>query len=158
MKNYYVYALFPKEGPPNWIGYGKDARWVRPGPHTKDAALAELGSHAVFIKIAEGLTEGDAKELERNVIRSLGCRPDGPLLNRYLTGSFRKVISEEHRANLRLSAGKRVLTAALRKLYATAPKVWTGRKHRPSSREKMSKTKKGRPWSKARRLAYEQSR
>lgn len=55
----------------------------------------------------------------------------------------KKILSEEHKENLRLAASKRIITPELSAAYNTASKNWTGRRHSLESRAKMSLSHKG---------------
>ncbi len=88
---YYVYALFDYRGDVFYIGKGKGKRW---NWHLSDCNLKAptyknniikktkrlLGS-VPRVKIAEGLSEGDAHAMEVALIKAIGRFPDGPLVN-----------------------------------------------------------------------------
>ena len=89
--SYYVYALLRVGGEPFYIGKGQGSRWnchERPSSrrtnsykaHIIDQLLATIGE-VPKIKLAENLTDEQAKDLEVVLIQLIGRYPNGPLVN-----------------------------------------------------------------------------
>jgi hypothetical protein len=88
---FYVYILFRLNGIPCYVGKGKGDRWTRHEGGTRDHRNRHLGNIITQaraagkklpkIKVAEGLTEDSAFDLERLLIGCIGRGKDGPLVN-----------------------------------------------------------------------------
>lgn len=84
---FYVYVLFRPDGRPCYIGKGKNNRWLHHERYeTSNLHLKRIIKRADGMlpkaKIAEGLSEKEAFELEVDLIRNIGREKDGgPLVN-----------------------------------------------------------------------------
>ena len=126
ISDYYVYVLFRSNAEPFYVGKGRRDRWMshqsnykRKPTHKNNIialTLEELGD-IPKIKVAENLTSKDACDLEILLIKVLGRRPNGPLVNRTAGGEgaleptdelrqlmrdshLGKILSDEHKANI----------------------------------------------------------
>jgi hypothetical protein len=135
---FYVYILFRLNGIPCYVGKGKGDRWVRHEGRAKhknkhlgsiiDQARAE-DKELPKVKVAEGLTEENAFELERLLIGLMGRGDEGPLVNLTDGGD---------------GASGYKPSAELIRRQAEARK---GKLHPPGSNEKRSAALKGKPKS-----------
>lgn len=91
--DYYVYCLFRRDGQPYYVGKGRAGRWTR---HSKRA-----GCEIPTVKVRQGLTNGEALTLEKTLIRVLGRRPVGPLVNKNPGGTGPATASAATRQRLR---------------------------------------------------------
>ena len=170
--DYYVYILFRETGIPLYVGKGVDDRWN----HAERALRRSDGSHlhrALIsiqkrrhdipkIKVAEGLTNIDAKKLEILLIAVIGREPTGPLINQTRGGdglcdadpSIGKKISEKLKGHPSLTRKKgpqspehRAKTVAV--LARVRPKAHAanrGRKRSPETTQKMRIKRAGKIW------------
>lgn len=131
---FYVYVIFRKNGEPFYVGKGKRHRWrehiravARNGSgknEHKDRIIASMlneGCEPPVVKIAVGLTEAQAFEVERAFISALGRCPRGPLVNMTDGGegpSGRK-LSDTHR-NAFTRKGQRHTPETIEKLRQIA--------------------------------------
>ena len=120
MHNFYVYIYFYLTGIPCYVGKGKGNRWLdherKRNPtniHLRRLILKARreGLELPKIKVSEGLSEKEAFQCERGLIRAIGRRDlgTGPLIN--LTdggdGEIGRVVTKETRQKLReINLGK----------------------------------------------------
>lgn len=107
-RDYYVYALFREDGQtPFYIGKGRGHRilqheWEAPRKNThKDRIINKMLKNGIKVpkhKLVEGLTDGEAKQIERDLICLLGREPHGPLVNLTSGGDGVANLSAETRA------------------------------------------------------------
>jgi hypothetical protein len=86
----YVYAYFRPDGEtPCYIGKGKGDRWLKTHESNRNRHFVHLveqakalGKPLLCIKVAEGLTDQEALQLEADLIRLIGREANGgPLVN-----------------------------------------------------------------------------
>lgn len=161
LRQHYVYALFDCRGVIRYIGAGKGARWyehrstIDTSNPRKQAfvteAIAVLGE-IPRIKIAEGLTQQEAFDLEILLIGLIGKYPNGPLTNitdggQGLKGSKH---SEETKSQMSSSATGRVFTEEHKKNIGIA-----SANREPGVYAKIGESNKGKiPWNKGLKGAY----
>jgi hypothetical protein len=89
-RNFYVYFLERLDGTPFYVGRGTGNRWLmheykaKRGRSYKDNIICQIRDAGLRVpkrKIAEGLTDTEANELEIELIAKLGRHPNGPLAN-----------------------------------------------------------------------------
>lgn len=89
--DFYVYCLFRPSGEPFYIGKGSRKRIAdhfkkcrHDGSHKANiiAAAKVIGTDIPVVKLATGLSEVEAFEIEKAFIRALGREPHGPLTNK----------------------------------------------------------------------------
>lgn len=107
--NFYVYALYREDWvTPFYIGKGCGGRWL---VHEKEAfrrtcrksrviqAMWKAGWYEIpKQKLAEGLTDEEAKTLEIKLIAQIGRQPNGPLVNHTDGGDGVSKLSDESKA------------------------------------------------------------
>ena len=92
MPEFYIYSLYrPWNGLPCYIGKGKGKRWLyheRLGARHYNTFLANIFKKAARLglevkkkKLYRSLTEQEALELEVMLIKKIGRKPNGPLVN-----------------------------------------------------------------------------
>lgn len=91
-KSFYVYVLFRDNSEPFYVGKGRGLRWLwheksaREGGDThKDRLIRQILSRRADVpkvKVREGLTNDEARELEVALIAAIGREPRGPLINK----------------------------------------------------------------------------
>jgi hypothetical protein len=85
MSAFYVYAYFRPNGTPCYIGKGKGHRWLHHMRFTSNKHLASLicrYGELPVVKIREGLTDGEAIDVEVALIAAIGRKANGgPLVN-----------------------------------------------------------------------------
>lgn len=155
MSDFYVYVLFRHDtGQPFYVGKGRGDRWLR---HDKDRPsdsnrhkravikrAQDAGAEIPRIKIASGLSEPEAFEIEKLFISAIGRQHvGGPLTN--LTdggdGESGRIFSAEHRANMgAVRKGRKHSPEHCAKISATS----RGRKHSEEAKQKISKGHQGR--------------
>ena len=164
---FYVYLLFRMNGIPCYVGKGKEDRWLdhersrlsRTNRHLGNIIkqARSLGKELPKIKLAEGLTEEKAFEIERLFIATIGREAHGgPLVN--LTdggdGISGLVFTAEHRANISSSH------KGLKRSETTKRKMSEKAKGRIFSKEHCTNIsaalvgKKKKPWSEEFRAKY----
>ena len=174
--NYYTYAYLREDGTPYYIGKGvghrrfsKNHRVLPPEDKTRNIVLkSSLSSedackHEVYMifvlgrkdlgtGILRNMTDGgdgasgrvwtDGQKLQVSETMSGTKKPESVILAlRSRKGEKRSPWSEEHRRKME---GK--------------PSPFKGREHTPESKALVSKNKKGKPWSEARRKAQQNRR
>jgi len=166
MSDFYVYAYIdPRDGTPFYIGKGKGNRlWRHLLPcclrkrtffYNKINKMHCEGIEPTIVTLVEGLSEGEAHELESFFIKGLGRRTDrnnpGPLCN--LTnggeGCSGRILSDETRCKISASHKGRTFTEE------HCRKMSEQRKGIPLSKEtrqKMSESSKGQKHSAESRL------
>lgn len=82
---FYVYIIFRPDGRPCYVGKGHGDRWTRTrglgNPHLA-RIITKAGDDLPRVKIRDGLTEAEAFEIERALIKAIGREKDGgPLVN-----------------------------------------------------------------------------
>lgn len=102
--DFYVYIIFNEFGCPIYVGKGRGSRWKHHEWGAKhiidpdrrhflkkapclDIALADMlrrGLSIPRVKVAEGLSNFFALHVEREFIKAIGIRPNGPLFNKTL--------------------------------------------------------------------------
>lgn len=107
--DFYVYALFREDGEaPFYIGKGRGARMFvhersahRFTSH-KDRIIQMMAANGIVsipkVKLAEGLTDDDAKQIECDLIQLIGRWPLGPLTNLTRGGDGVADLSPESKA------------------------------------------------------------
>jgi len=109
----YVYIIFRPDGSPCYAGKGKGNRWTSDKERAKHnphfAAILKKaqkeGKELPRIKIREGLTDAEAFEIERALIKAIGRRKNGgPLTNMTDGGDGLLNPSPETRAKMAESA------------------------------------------------------
>lgn len=148
---FYVYALFRENGVPFYIGKGRGPRMTG---HIRQAQAGHKGyrfniirkmladGHEVpLLKIHEGLTEAVAHEYEIALIKAIGRRPAGPLVNETDGGQgvSGRIVTPEQRALM----SARVKYWHTPEARAKAAATKRGRKHTPEARANMSASKVG---------------
>lgn len=117
--DFYVYVYFRLSGEPCYIGKGRGRRWRNHlkrscNPYLKNI-IKSSGGDLPHLKIRSGLSEKEAFEIEIALIRAIGRRPNGPLVN--LTdggdGSSGYIHDAEARAKLSASSSRPDRVAAL---------------------------------------------
>lgn len=85
MREFYVYIMFRDDGSPCYVGKGRGRRWMH---HFRSATnrrlrriLVKAGGEVPIVKIRENLTEAQAFEVETALIKAIGRKPYGPLVN-----------------------------------------------------------------------------
>lgn len=108
-RNFYVYALYRDHlVTPFYVGKGCGQRWL---VHEKEATRRSCRKSRVIQamwkagwyeipkrKLAEGLTDDEAKALEIKLIAEIGRQPNGPLVNHTDGGDGVSKLSDEARA------------------------------------------------------------
>jgi hypothetical protein len=181
---FYVYVLFRRNGIPFWVGKGKGRRWTG---HEQEArtssrndyrlniirAMQKKGLDVPKIKIAEGLTEAEAFELEILFIRTIGRRPNGPLVNlsdggegstgHKMPQSHKDFLINFHRGRkhsaetrAKISASNKGRVNPLASRQAQAAKI-RGRKASEETRRKISVSHKGLPCAEGTRRAMSET-
>jgi hypothetical protein len=123
---FYVYVLFrPWNGEPFYIGKGQGDRWLHHerrvrghyNPHLTNVIkkARKLQLPIPKIKVREDVSETEAFEVEKALIRAVGRTPTGPLVNLTDGGDG-----------------------------PSGNKTWVGRHHKPETKIKMREAKKGR--------------
>ncbi len=87
--NSYVYAYLRPDGRPCYIGKGKGQRWLHRGKAGRNkhflsirAQAKAAGTDLICIKLIEDLTDEQAMQIERDLIRLVGREANGgPLVN-----------------------------------------------------------------------------
>jgi hypothetical protein len=110
MNEYYVYVLFRETGVPFYVGMGKGDRWLS---HEKRSSIIKISEKNSIIrrvlsilgevpkvKVAENLTRDQASKIEIALIRLLGRKPEGFLVNRTSGGEIGFEHNEETRKRL----------------------------------------------------------
>lgn len=174
--DYYVYVLYREDGiTPFYVGKGRGNRWL---VHEREAARRTSRKDRIIqkmltggmvtipkVKVAAGLTDDAAKQIEISMIRSIGRAPHGPLANHTDGGDGVNGLSEEARArktaaNLsswadpavrskRIAGMKAAITPEFRAAHAAKLKIIL---NSPETREKRDK-KNTEPTVKAKRIA-----
>lgn len=89
-RDYYVYALFRLDGSPFYVGKGRQGRWLnheqraKKGASHKDNIICQIMEVGVSVpkeKLIENLSDAEARQIEIDIIRLVGRRPIGPLVN-----------------------------------------------------------------------------
>ena len=108
---YYVYSLSLPDGTPCYIGKGKGSRWKDHWRKTSNSdlssLLAEHGENIICDRLADGLFEQEALDLERFFIAAVGRKlRGGPLVNR--TDGGQGVSGLRHSVETRAKASERM--------------------------------------------------
>ncbi len=169
--DYYIYVLFrPDGGAPCYVGKGKGNRWKKHerrcyNPHLSNIIAQAKGRPLAKIKFRENLTETEAFDIEKWLIRAIGRETNGgPLVNltdggdgvsgrtpegieRIRRARLGSKHSPETRARMRMAQAARYLRDGERSAE-TREKISKGRSGiRPTleARSKMSAAAKVRP-------------
>ena len=152
MKRYYTYAYLRANDTPYYIGKGTRYRaWNR---NPEDRVKAPKDKSRILI-LKQFDNEDDAFKHERYMISVLGRKIDGGILINLCeggTGGASHPKSAEHKR--KIAEGNRGVKRSL----ATRKRMSESAKGKTKSEQhlaSLSKAKKGKPWSKARREAYE---
>lgn len=131
---FYVYVFFDESGTPIYVGKGtgKRDRRYHPGPK---------------VRVREGITENEAFETERALIRAIGRKPNGPLLNLSDGGEgisgYRYTV--EQRARVSAGAKRRGISPeTIAKMIASPTRGRFG-PHTEETKAKISRKKTGHP-------------
>lgn len=154
--DYYVYVIYRNDGVPCYVGKGRKGRWLVHARKTHNEWLGRIykrsGGRLPIAKIAEGLSDAEAIELEVLLISEIGRANlgRGPLVN--FTdggeGTSGRVVSPEESAKhgARIAAlnrsrrGQKLSPAHVQKLIA----FHTGKKRPPGTGEKIAASLRGR--------------
>lgn len=122
--DYYIYVLFRENGVPFYVGKGKGPRIRHHEWRAKNGARGHRfniirkilagGGEVPCLKLHEGLTETVAHEYEIALIKAIGRRPDGPLVN--------KTDGGEGVSGLKMSPESRAIMRT--RALARSPEVW----------------------------------
>jgi hypothetical protein len=169
LHDFYVYILFRWDGVPMYVGKGRRNRWVQHtcpcnllGNDRKTNVLKKtirLLGEVPRIKVAEGLVEDDAINIEAALILAIGRHPNGPLLNytdggqgpHNMTAEAREKIAQAHRGRKASPETRAKLSAAHKGRKPSQEAIeairayFTGRPKSPEHRAKLSAVKKGLP-------------
>jgi hypothetical protein len=159
---FYVYQYITKDGSPYYIGKGKEDRIHRKHKHVKIPPIEQRQ----FIE--QNMTEVDALTLEMLLIRKHGRKIDGGLLDNTKLNQWacttgwkhseetKKIISEKNKGKKRTKETiEKYRLNGLNQSAEVKQKIRManlGRKD-DGRNSKISATKKGKPWSDARRNA-----
>jgi hypothetical protein len=151
---FYVYVLFRLDGSPCYVGKGAGDRWLeheggrfsRTNRHLNSIIrkARAVGRELPKIKLAEGLTEERAFELERIFIAVIGRQHEGgPLANLTAGGDGISglVFTDEHRANLSLARMGKPLSEEHKAKTSATMKGRPGRVPSEATCLKISQTK-----------------
>jgi hypothetical protein len=165
VRQFYVYVLSdPVDGNPFYVGKGCGRRWrdhlrVRPADDStnpqKQSKINDIIGAGREVAVEKVLLdcEEDAFAVETDLILTLGCAPDGPLLNRlgrgFIYGGVAgKVRSSETRAKMSLAAKRRWNGTVERKVSEAAraniTRAMRGRTKSPETRAKIGHANRGR--------------
>jgi len=150
---FYVYAFYRDPeclGPPFYIGKGIGNRWRRSARHNRRHNLIKhnictnliaLYGHVPCRKLYEGLTEGEAHDIEAVLIKRIGRHPYGSLVN--LTDGGEGIVnpSAETRAKMSAVHKGKIVSAEVR---AAQSLTRTGRKHPPGTGAKIAEANRRR--------------
>lgn len=149
-RSYYVYAYLRLDGTPCYVGKGKGARWKHRGRYGRNKHFLHIHAQAKreglalpCIKLAEGLTEPEAMQVERDLILLVGRTENGgPLVNLTDGGdgtSGRKPTQSEIEANRKAHLGRK-LTPECKAAISSALR---GKEKSPSHRENAAAARRG---------------
>lgn len=121
----YIYVYFRPDGSPCYVGKGSGNRWVaherRPTNKILARIIAKAGGELPKVKIRTGLTDAEAFEIERALIKAIGrFSVGGPLVNMTDGGDGVVNPSDEARQKLRdFRLGRPVSKETRRKMSAS---------------------------------------
>lgn len=158
-KDSYVYIYFRPNGLPCYVGKGTRDRWSVHerkclNPHFSNI-IKSSSKPLPKVIIRNGLSNKDACALEIALIRAIGRKPDGPLVNMTDGGDGAMTgrnLTEEHKEKIRRAARRPENVAKMRKVGA-AQRNNLGRKFSKEWRKKLSESHKGYKAPEAQKLA-----
>jgi hypothetical protein len=156
-RRFYVYVLFREDGTtPFYVGKGAGNRWldhlrnpIRGPRRHKDSIISNMLAKGVDVpkqKVAENLTAEEALALEIKLIRLIGRKPNGPLVNETRGGEGVVDPSDETRKRMGASQRGRVHPPEIRAKIAAAS---SGRVQSEETKQKKSRALLGRKMSEA---------
>jgi hypothetical protein len=85
VSDFYIYIYFRPNGVPCYVGKGRGRRWRDHFRATRNPHLANIiktaGGEIPVAKIHVGLSEAQAFQFEVALIKAIGRKPAGPLVN-----------------------------------------------------------------------------
>lgn len=127
--DFYVYALFREDGRVFYIGKGTGRRWTAHerwlDRSHKSSIIRKTKAALGFLpkeKIAEGLTDAEARQIEVDMIRLVGRAPLGPLVNLTDGGDGVSNPSPESRAKMSQAKKGRIVSEETRRRLSAAQK------------------------------------
>lgn len=83
--DHYIYCYFRPNGTPCYIGKGRNGRWKQHLTNSTNQHLrniiAKAGGEIPHVKLHVGLTNAQATTYEIALIKAIGRKPNGPLVN-----------------------------------------------------------------------------
>ena len=156
-KEYYVYAYVRQDGSPYYIGKGKGKRAYQQDNH--NCGRPKEDERIVFIE--QNLTERQAFDCEKQMIMLLGRKDLGTGILRNLTDGGEGTSGARFKMPKSYSVSLSKRMKGVPKTEKQKRKIREGnlgKKRSAEAKANISKAKKGRPWTQARRDAEPKNR